>query len=408
MEFSFASHSSRLLSSHASRTNRVKRQGSFISLAEELPAEEFFPIKRLGEAAHAVFSSDPSVLQYGEPEGFLPLRSWIRKDWEMRKGIRTTEERILLTSGTQQTIDLVTRLLVDSGDTVVVENPTSPGCLQVLQMQGAVILPVFTDTEGIVPEHLEEQFQKHRPKLLFAAPSFSNPTGILWTLRRRKAVLDLCRKYSVLIIEDDSYGELHFGADDSANSFSERYPALYAIDQEDDGNHVLYIGSFSKTIAPALRTGWATGDKRLIQGMSSLKQMADWQSSPINQQILYQLLGSTSFNWNEHLALLNREYEVRLKLMLELLKRPGFKHVKYDPPAGGMYLWIELPPGLGSETLLKAVLHKGVAFLPGARCSPGKQTEHFIRLNFSRPGREELLLGMNLISEAISEFTARS
>ncbi|MCM3783272.1 PLP-dependent aminotransferase family protein [Neobacillus mesonae] len=408
MEFSFASRSSKLLSTHMNTMNKERRQGSFISLAEELPAEEFFPIKRLGEAAQAVFSSDPSVLQYGEPEGFLPLRSWIRNDWEKRKGISTSEVNILLTTGSQQAIDLVTRLLVDIGDSVVVESPTSPGCLQVLQMQGAVILPVPADLEGILPDRLEEQFQRHKPKLLFAAPSFSNPTGVLWSLPRRRAVLELCRKYNVLVVEDDSYGELHFGADEGSDRFADRYPALYALDQQEHGNHVLYIGSFSKTIAPALRTGWAAGDKELINGMSSLKQMADWQSSPINQQILHHLLERSSFKWNDHLALLNREYEVRLKLMLELLKRPGFKNVRYHAPAGGMYLWIELPPGLKSEALLRALLRKGAAFLPGSRCSPGKQTENYIRLNFSRPGREELLLGMNLISETITEFTARS
>ncbi|WP_211746765.1 PLP-dependent aminotransferase family protein [Paenibacillus sp. Marseille-Q4541] len=407
MEFSFASRSSKLLSSHLNRVNKEQRQSSFISLAEELPAEEFFPIKRLGEAARKVLSSDPSVLQYGEPEGYAPLRSWISEDWKQRRGMQTAADQILLTTGTQQAIDLITRLLVDTGDSVVVENPTSPGCLQVLEMQGADIIAVENDLEGILPDCLEAQFQRAKPKLLFAAPSFSNPTGILWSLERRKAVLELCRKYEVLIIEDDSYGELHFGTEEAAACFSESYPALYALDVMDGGNQVLYIGSFSKTIAPALRTGWAVGDKTLIKGMSSLKQMADWQSSPMNQQILYHLLHESSFRWKDHLALLNREYEVRLKLMLELLKRPGFKEVKYHPPSGGMYLWIQLPNGLSSEALLRASIRRGVAFLPGSRCSPGKQTDEYIRINFSRPGREELLLGMNLISEAIQEFTAR-
>lgn len=407
MEFSFAPRASKLLSSHLHKVNKEERQNSFISLAEELPAEEFFPIKRLGEAARKVLSLDPSVLQYGDPQGYAPLRSWLSEDWKQRRGMHTSADQILLTAGTQQAIDLITRLLVDTGDSVVVENPTSPGCLQVLEMQGADIIAVENDLEGLLPDRLEEQFQSAKPKLLFAAPSFSNPTGILWSLQRRKAVLELCRKYEVLIIEDDSYGELHFGSEEAAARFSVSYPTLFALDAMDGGNQVLYIGSFSKTIAPALRTGWAVGDQRLIRGMSTLKQMADWQSSSMNQQILYFLLQESSFRWKEHLALLNREYEVRLKLILELLKRPGFKEVKYHPPSGGMYLWLQLPQGLQSEALLRASVRLGVAFLPGSRCSPGKQADEYIRINFSRPGREELLLGMNLISEAIQEFTAR-
>ncbi|WIV20502.1 PLP-dependent aminotransferase family protein [Paenibacillus polygoni] len=407
MKFSFASRASKLLSSHLHKVNKEERQNSFISLAEELPAEEFFPIKRLGEAARMVLSSDPAVLQYGDPQGYAPLRSWISEDWKLRRGMQTTADQILLTAGTQQAIDLITRLLVDIGDSVVVENPTSPGCLQVLEMQGANIIAVENDLEGLLPDRLEEQFQSVKPKLLFAAPSFSNPTGILWSLERRKAVLELCRKYEVLIVEDDSYGELHFGSEEADSHFSVSYPTLYALDARDGGNQVLYIGSFSKTIAPAMRTGWAVGDQRLIRGMSTLKQMADWQSSSLNQQILYFLLHESSFRWKEHLALLNREYEVRLKLVLELLKRPGFKEVKYHPPSGGMYLWIQLPHGLHSEALLRASMRLGVAFLPGSRCSPGRQADEYIRINFSRPGREELLLGMNLISEAIQEFTAR-
>lgn len=407
MDFSFASRASKLLLSYPSQLSKEQRQKSFISLAEELPAEEFFPIKRLGEAARKVLSSDPSVLQYGEPQGYAPLRSWLSEDWKQRRSMHTSSDQILLTTGTQQAIDLITRLLIDTGDSVVVENPTSPGCLRVLEMQGADIITVESDFEGIVPEQLEKQFQRVKPKLLFAAPSFSNPTGILWSMERRKAVLELCRKYGVLIIEDDSYGELHFGAEGQDSQFSASYPALYALDAKDGGNQVLYIGSFSKTIAPALRTGWAVGDKKVIEGMSALKQMADWQSSSMNQQILYSLLHESSFRWREHLALLNKEYEVRLQLMLELLKRPGFKEVKYHPPSGGMYLWIQLPDGIRSEALLRASMRLGVAFLPGSRCSPGKQTDEYIRLNFSRPGREELLLGMNLISEAIQDFTAR-
>ncbi|MGF9698155.1 MULTISPECIES: PLP-dependent aminotransferase family protein [Paenibacillus] len=407
MKYFFASRTNRLLSSPLRDIREMSGRDYFISLAEELPAEELFPFKLLEEAAVSVFSSGPSALQYGEPAGYRPLREWLGKDWNIRKDIRTVPEQILLTTGTQQAIDLVMRLLLEPGDSVLVEHPTSPGCLEVLEMQGAKIVPVLGDSDGILPDLLEHHMQQLRPKLLFAAPSFSNPTGILWSMERREAVLDLCSRYGVLLVEDDSYGELHFDGLETAD-FYRKFPSLFALDTADQGGHVLYIGSFSKTVAPALRTGWAAGHPALIQAMASVKRIADGQSSPMNQRLLYQLLAQSPFKWSDHLSMLNREYKIRLKLMLELLKRPGWKGVQYTIPKGGMYLWVQLPEGLDSGALLKVALSKGVSFLPGSLCSTGVPDQRHIRLNFSHPGRDELLLGMNLISEAISEFTARN
>ncbi|MFB8373148.1 aminotransferase-like domain-containing protein [Paenibacillus taichungensis] len=407
MKYFFASRTNRLLTSPLRDIREMSGRDYFISLAEELPAEELFPFKLLEEAAVSVFSSGPSALQYGEPAGYRPLREWLDNDWNARKGIRTVPEQILLTTGTQQAIDLVMRLLLEPGDSVLVEHPTSPGCLEVLEMQGAKIVPVTGDGDGILPDLLEHHMQQVRPKLLFAAPSFSNPTGVLWSMERREAVLDLCSRYGVLLVEDDSYGELHFDGLEPGD-FYRKYPSLFALDTADQGGHVLYIGSFSKTVAPALRTGWAAGHPALIQAMASVKRIADGQSSPMNQRLLYQLLAHSPFKWSDHLSMLNREYKTRLKLMLELLKRPGWKGSQYSIPEGGMYLWVQLPDGLDSGALLKAALLKGVSFLPGSLCSKGEQDHRYIRLNFSHPGRDELLLGMNLISESITEFTARS
>lgn len=152
MKYFFASRTNRLLSSPLRDIREMSGRDYFISLAEELPAEELFPFKLLEEAAVSVFSSGPSALQYGEPAGYTPLREWLNKDWNTRKGIRTVPEQILLTTGTQQAIDLVMRLLLEPGDSVLVEHPTSPGCLEVLEMQGAKIVPVMGDRDGILPD----------------------------------------------------------------------------------------------------------------------------------------------------------------------------------------------------------------------------------------------------------------
>ncbi|WP_379160585.1 PLP-dependent aminotransferase family protein [Paenibacillus sp. sgz5001063] len=405
MKYEFSARAHTLNSSPLLSIRTETRRGTLISLAEELPAEELFPLSLLAETASTVISEDAGALQYGDPEGYGPLREWLTGDWLKAKGVSVPEGGVLLTTGSQQAIDLLSRVYIDPGDRVLVENPTSPGILQVLRMQGAVIIPVRSDRDGLLPEHLRTQIRLHRPKMLFATPSFTNPSGMLWSLARRREVLELCTSHNLLIVEDDSYGDLHFQR--YTEHPSKKYPSLYALENISEGGHVLYIGSFSKTVAPALRTGWAAGSRELIGMMAAAKQMADWQSSSLNQRLLHHLLDASAFDLREHIALLNREYNTRLKLMAELLKRPAWKSCSYDLPLGGMFLWVTLPEGLDSMALLKASLAKGVAFLPGPLCSVTGGNDR-IRLNFSHPGRDELLLGMNLMSEAVTEFTARS
>jgi len=405
MIYEFSARAHTLLSSPLLSIRTQTRRGSLISLAEELPAEELFPLSLLAETASSVILANAEALQYGDPAGYGPLREWLTGDWFKSKGVGVGEGGVLLTTGSQQAVDLLSRVYLDPGDRVLVEHPTSPGCLQALRMQGAIIIPVKGDKEGLLPDHLKAQIEKYRPKMLFAAPSFTNPSGILWSLTRRKEVLELCSSHNMLIVEDDSYGDLHFEKYDEHPS--KRYPSLFALENVSQGGHVLYIGSFSKTVAPALRTGWAAGSPELIRMMSAAKGMADWQSSSLNQQLLHHLLDVSAFDLREHIAMLNREYNTRLKLMAELLKRPAWKDSYYQLPSGGMFLWVSLPPGLDANLLLKCALSKGVAFLPGPLCCVEGGGDH-IRLNFSHPGRDELLLGMNLMSEAVTEFTARS
>ncbi|MEW4368848.1 PLP-dependent aminotransferase family protein [Paenibacillus kandeliae] len=406
MKFSFASRVGKMPPFSVRPAADNQRRESWISLAEELPAEELFPLSQLGEAAGAVFSAGPLDLQYGDVAGSPELREWLHTRWQKDQKLVVDPSHILLTSGSQQTIDLLVRIYVNSGDVVLIESPAPPGCLQVLHLQGAKVVHVNCDADGMLPEHLEQLIATHQPKLLFVSPNFGNPTGRAWSLERRRQVLELCRQHELLVAEDDAYGDLHFGSE-QVRSFRRRYPSLFQLDREQDGNHVLYIGSFSKTIVPALRIGWAAGDPQLIEVLSAAKQTADWQSSTMNQAILLRLLQSQRFDWDSHITMLNREYEIRLKLMLELLKRPNWRGTEVEMPVGGMFLWARLPDGLDGEELLSRALARGVSFLPGQRCYADGQGSSNIRLNFSHPGREELLLGMNLISEEIAELRSR-
>ncbi|MBO2943559.1 PLP-dependent aminotransferase family protein [Paenibacillus sp. F411] len=403
MQYSFASRTHSLLTSPLRSVQKLAKRDSLISLAEELPAEELFPVSALAEAAGSVLSADPRSLQYGEAEGYGPLRQWLSESWSRRKGLHMEPDRILLTTGTQQAMDLLVRSCTNPEDTVLVENPTSPGLLQVLRLHGVRMIPVRSDHDGVLPEQLAELLLKHQPKLFFAAPNFNNPTGALWSLERRLEVLKVIAGTSLLVVEDDSLGELCFPGSPAAQPL----PPLAAL-EERQGEQVLYVGSFSKTVAPALRTGWAAGPSEVISMMTAVKLMADWQSSMLIHRMLHHLLLSRHFHLEEHLSALNREYVTRLKLMDQLLRRSAWSGASYELPKGGMFLWVRLPGGLSGDVLLKAAALKGVSFLPGSMCSPDGENHDYIRLNFTHPGRDELMLGMNLISEALREFTARS
>lgn len=218
-------------------------------------------------------------------------------------------QEMLLTTGSQQAIDLLCRILIDPGDAVLVEAPTYLAALQVLGSYRADIRVVDSDEQGMLPEHLEEQLRTHRPKLLYAVPTFNNPSGATWSKERREQVVGLCRKYGVLILEDNPYGEIAF--DETPGAYP---PALAAIDRSLDGDScVVYTGTFSKIVAPGLRTGWITGPLELIRVVAKAKQAADLHSSAIDQRALHELL--QSFDLEGHIRVISREYQSRMKLL---------------------------------------------------------------------------------------------
>ncbi|MEC0092975.1 aminotransferase-like domain-containing protein [Paenibacillus macquariensis] len=381
-------------------------QGSSITLAEELPDQDLFPLI----AEHTTHLSDDILaVQNENSQGYMPLRAWLQSEWQQHKGIEVDVNQILLTTGTEQGMEWLTRVYVDQGDTVLVENPTSPSILELLRMRGATIIPIDGDAQGVLLHTLEESIKTTTPKFLFVTPNFTNPTGVIWSIERRAQVLDLCRRHHVLIVEDDTYGDLYFDEATDPLSFSKRYPSLFTLDGHEVGGQVLYLGSFNKTVAPELRTGWVVGNRKLIELMSAGMPMADCQSNALNQRLLYQLLVSTTFDWRNHIALVRHEYNIRLELMKNMLKKPVWRDARYELPSGGMFIWIKLPEGLRSEALLKCSIRKGVDFCPGGLCCVDKgEGSDRIRLNFTQPRRDELIQGMHLIGEAVSEFTARS
>ncbi|WP_029192133.1 PLP-dependent aminotransferase family protein [Paenibacillus harenae] len=398
MDYRFSSRVSQLKSSVVRDILKLTQGKDMISFAGGLPAEELFPVQAVKEAADRVFAEGSSALQYGLTEGHLPLREQLCERMAAKQMI-VNPEQMILTTGSQQAIDLLVSVLTEPGDVVLVEKPTYLASLQVFALQGLKVVAAESDEHGIIPEDALRLIREHRPKLLYAVPTFGNPTGRVWSVERRRKLLELCKQHQMPIIEDDPYGDIKFET-------SERFPTLFSLDGRAEKGTVLYTSTFSKTVAPALRTGWAIGDSGVIRMVAKAKQAADLHSSTIDQQILSQLL--SGFNLDDHIRLISKAYGERMMEMHELLKRQGLRDVSWVMPKGGMFLWLELPDGLDADALLRGSVRKGVAFVPGSAFFAEQPQRNTARLNYTYNTGARTKLGVERLAEAIGEFTARS
>ncbi|MFC4776028.1 PLP-dependent aminotransferase family protein [Paenibacillus sp. GCM10023252] len=397
MTYSF-SHSAQLLQASEIREifARIAGQPSVISLAGGQPAEEFFPAEAIAEAAARLTSRDKRYLQYGVTDGYAPLKEKIADRMAQRGMTVRGASDLLVTTGSQQAIDLLARVYLDRGDTVLVERPTFLSALQSFTLREADVVSVDTDEHGMVPGDLLRKISEHKPKLVYVIPTFSNPTGYAWTIERRQALLDACRSSGTLILEDDPYGELYY--EEAAGGL----PSLFAMDK--GAGHVIYTGSFSKTIAPAFRTGWCAGNADLIGMMARCKQAADIHTSTIDQQLLNELLELSSFDFEQHLQLLRSQYSQRLNNMDALLKHQPWDGVRWAKPQGGMFLWLSLPPEVDAGELFHTALAHGVAFVPGAPFYADQPERHTLRLNFTHAGQEVAGEGIARLSAALQGY----
>ncbi len=389
MNYSFAPQTKNYESSAVRDILAVIQEGNVISFAGGLPAEDIFPIEAVKNAYEKVFASGKGSLQYGATEGFKPLREAIQAKME-QKGIFTVPEQILLTTGSQQTIDLFSRIMLAPGDVVLTEDPTYLAALQVFRSYGANVVAVKSDEHGMDPEDLRVKMDQFRPKFVYVIPTFSNPDGKAWSNERRQQLLDLSHEYHVLVLEDDPYGDIQFHQD-------EVYQPIASFD--DEQTHVIYTSTFSKSVVPALRTGWATGPAEILQMMVQAKQMNDLHSSSIDQQALYYLL--RDFDLNSHIQLIRNVYYERMTIMKDYLNHvePGL--FTWKVPKGGMFIWVEGQEHLDTTVLLGEAVKKGVAFVPGAQFYVNKPKLNTFRINFSHSTPEKIKLGMDRLLEVM-------
>ncbi|WP_028551448.1 aminotransferase-like domain-containing protein [Paenibacillus sp. UNC451MF] len=390
MHYRFSDTTESFKSSAVREILKLTQGKSIISLAGGLPNEQYFPIAAVREAFSRVFDEGKQVLQYGLTEGFTPLRESISQHLK-RKQIHVGIDDMLLTTGSQQAIDLLTRVYVDPGDVILVERPTYLAALQIFQSRKARIVSVDCDADGMNLSDLEHKIQQYNPKLIYVIPTFSNPSGKAWSLERRKSTLDICKRSNVLILEDDPYGELRFGGGDAL-------PSLFSLDEHPNGC-VVYTSTFSKIVAPALRTGWAIGDPSVIRHMTRAKQAADLHSSSMDQQALHQLF--LNFDIYGHIDLVRSEYEKRMRQMVELLEQQNWPDTHWIEPKGGMFIWLELPEHINTEQLLKLAVEEEVAFVPGVSFYADEPQHNTMRLNFTHTDTEQMIEGIERLNRAI-------
>lgn len=373
-----------------------------ISFAGGMPAPDAFPIKEFTDACNRVLKTQSSqALQYGSTDGYLPLREMIAQQ-SKRYGIEVTPENILITSGSQQALDLLGKIFINPGDHIVVENPTYVGALQALNAYGAEYIPIPTDEEGMVTSELEKSLRSS-PKFIYVLPNFQNPTGVTLSFERRLQLIELSEKYGVPIIEDDPYGQLRFEGDN--------LPPIEVLDSQTraqggcySGN-VIYTSTFSKTLSPGIRLAWVIAPPEVIHKLVLAKQGTDLHTATFNQMIAYEV-GKNGFI-NEHVKYIRKIYKERRDVMLDTLEEHMPEGVKWTHPEGGLFLWMTLPECIDSRELLTEALKFKVAFVPGCSFFPDGSHPNTMRLNFSYASPDLINEGIGRLAKAIKQFIAK-
>lgn len=363
-----------------------------ISFAGGLPAPELFPVKEMKAAVDKVFDEHgQEAMQYGAAKGLAELRELILQHVKDKENVTGKVDNVLVTTGSEQVLDLVGKAFVDPGDTVLVEQPTYLCALDVFRSYGAKFVGVEMDEDGMKMNALEETLNAHpEAKLVYTVPNFQNPTGRTMAADRRKKLAELAAKYNVLVLEDNPYGEIRFAG--------EHVPAVKSFDTT---GHVLYMSTFSKTLAPGFRLGWLVAEEEVVNKLTVLKQSADLHTDNLVQFAVAQFLKDNDLD--AHVVKISELYGKRKQLMVEGIKEYFPAGVKYTDPEGGMFLWVEVPGVDDTVTLFKECLKHNVAFVPGDPFFAGKPQPGAFRLNYSNMAEDKIKVGLKQLGEALNE-----
>lgn len=385
----YAKRTLRMTNSAIRELLKVTEQPDVISFAGGLPAPEAFPVEEIAEAAQRILRDDgPRALQYSATEGYRPLREWVAA--EMRAaGVPASVEHALITTGSQQALDLVGKVFVDPGDELVVETPTYLAALQAFTPYGAQYLSAPSDAHGIRTDALEALFAR-RPKLLYTVPTFQNPSGVTLSEARRVRLVEMAAKHGIPIMEDEPYRELRFEG--------RHLPRLISLEARRMGDSsayrggVLYASTFSKVLSPGMRVGYVVAPADVIAKLVQAKQSTDLNTATFNQMLVYELAASGAIERNTQKVA--RLYAQRRDAMLAALREHFPEGASWTQPAGGMFLWVTLPEHIDASEVLEEAIAQQVAFVPGAPFHPNGGGANTLRLNFSNAAPERIHEGI--------------
>jgi len=367
---------------------RVMGKRQVINFASGLPDPVGFPVERLREISAQVLAEDwKGGLQYGEAEGYRPLREWVAADL-VQRGVPTAAEQVLITNGSQQGIDLLARALLNPGDVVLTEQPSYLAALQVFDACEATVRAMPMDEDGVDAEATAAALRAPGVKLLYLMPNHQNPSGRTLAADRRRTVLRAAAAAGVPVLADEAYVHLRYDPGE---------PDLLAA--ADPQAPVISVGTFSKTIAPGLRVAWTVGPAPLIERLALLKQVADLHTNSFSQRVVYRYLAAGELP--AQIARLREAYRTKRDSFLAALDRHLGGRATWTRPGGGMFLLLRLAAGRSAGQVLPAALDQGVAFVPGAAFFPGGGGEDTMRLNFVSPPVAQIEDGVARLARAI-------
>lgn len=397
-DYRYAQRTHRMKSSAIRELLKLTELPDVISFAGGLPAPDVFPVKEFQEACQKVLQEQGAqALQYSTTEGYLPLREFIAQQ-TIRQGIHVTPDNILITSGSQQALDLLGKIFVDPGNHILVESPTYLGALQAWSMYGAEYVTVPSDDDGMQTDALEEAFRAG-PKLIYVLPNFQNPTGVTLPYERRQRIIELADHYGVPVIEDDPYGQLRFEGED--------IPSLMKIDEKlhpqngqmSYNGNIIYLSTFSKTLAPGIRLAWVIAPADVIRKLVMAKQGADLHTATFNQIVAYEVACNGFLD--QHIRLIRRVYQERRDVMLESLEEHMPAGVRWTHPLGGLFLWVTLPESIDTASIFEQAVEQKVAFVPGASFYPCGGGDNTMRLNFSNASPAKINEGISRLARVV-------
>ena len=359
-----------------------------ISFGGGIPAPEYLPVKQVKEITNWILENNgPEALQYSTTEGYPPLRKYLVERYN-DSGFGITEANVIITTGSQQGIDLIAKVFIDKGDVIVLEDPTFLTALQAFGAFQAKYLTVPMDEQGMQVDLLPEILEKNRVKLIYTIPNFQNPTGITLSLERRRKLVDIANRYGVPIVEDDPYGDLRFSGQ-----------ALPSLKSMDTSKNVIHLSSFSKILSPGLRVAALIAPDGVMEKLVFAKQAADLHTSILDQMIANEFFRRGFLP--SHLATVTKVYRSRCSAMLSALETHFPQGLTWTRPEGGFFVWVKLPEGMSATELFADAVAEKVVYVPGANYFANGGGENTMRLNFSACSEEKINVGMQRLAKVV-------